>query len=157
MKQKHPSPFKAIFLLIVFCMSTLVSFACAIGIEMGYNKNHHQEESVAAPLVQKHTDNHVHTHDSDHNHFIPSEKHSEKKSDDDCCEKEAKKFGKFDKITSKVTTYDHHPISFILFGESFYSLDFIKSTRLISVKRNLYRGHHPPISDTRIAIQSFII
>ena len=138
-------------------MSTLVSFACAMGVEMGYNENHHQEAAVKTSSTHQHDDIHEHSGDKTHTHSKTVDTPSEKKADDDCCEKEAKKFGQFDKIVSKVATDNLHQIVLIAFIQTFYSFDLVKSNDLVSVKRNLYRSHHPPIPDRRIAIQSFLI
>lgn len=157
MKKKNLNPVKAILLLIVFCMSTLVSFACAIGIKMGYNENHHQEKVVKFSSSHHHNRSHDHSGDKNHKHAKTLDTHSEKKADDDCCKKEAKKFGQFDKIVSKVAIDNHQQIPLVAFVQTFYSFDLLKSNGLVSVKSNLYRGHHPPIPDRRIAIQSFLI
>ena len=137
-------------------MSTLVSFACAIGVEMGYNEKHHQEKAVKA-LSHHHDNSHEHSDNKAHKHSKTVDTPSEKKVADDCCKKEAKKFGQFDKIVSKVATDNNQQILLVAFIQTFYSFDLLKSNDLVSVKRNLYRGHHPPIPDRRIAIQSFLI
>jgi hypothetical protein len=168
MKHKNLIALKAFFLLIVFCMSTMVSFACAMGVEMGYNKNHHQEIAKEVPSAHKHkltsianhkhSDNAIHEHadSSQHQHAKPDDTHSKNKADD-CCKKEAKKFSKFDKIVVKTSQNVQQPVFFILFVQTFYSFDILKTAELISLRSNLYRSHHPPISDKRIAIQSFLI
>lgn len=157
MKKKNLKPVKAMFLLIVFCMSTLVSFACAMGVEMGYNENHHQDKVVKASSSHHHDDSHEHSDNKTHKHSKSVDTQSEKKADDDCCKKEAKKFAQFDKIVSKVSADNNQQILLVAFVQTFYSFDLLKSNDLVSVKRNLYRGHHPPIPDRRIAIQSFLI
>lgn len=137
-------------------MSTLVSFACAMGVEMGYNENHHQEVVVKTSLTHQHGDSHEHSDATKHQHSKTNDASSEKKADD-CCKKEAKKFGQFDKIVSKVSFDIHQPIFFISFIQSVYSFDLSAETKLINVKSNLYRSHHPPIPDKLIAFQSFLI
>jgi hypothetical protein len=43
MKRSQSIKFKAIFLLVVFTLNTAVIFACAVGLEMGFNSSHHPE------------------------------------------------------------------------------------------------------------------
>jgi hypothetical protein len=155
MKQKNLIPLKAMFLLIVFCMSTMVSFACVMGMEMGYNKNHHEEVASKASSTHQHGDSHEHLEKVKHQHAQKSTK-PEKKTDD-CCKKEAKKFAQFDKIVSKISLDNYQPILSVSFIQSFYSFDILEITSLVSVKSNLYRSHHPPIHNKLIAIQTFLI
>ena len=161
MKQKNLISLKAMFLLFVFCMSTIVSFACAMGVEMGYNQKHHQEVSLESPSGHKHehTENtkHEHADSAKHQHPKTDATHSKNKTDDDCCKKEAKKFGRFDKIVAKISLDTNQPVFFFSIVQSFYSFDLLESTQLTSFRSNLYRNHHPPISDKRIAIQFFLI
>ncbi|MBC7653562.1 MAG: hypothetical protein H7098_03700 [Oligoflexus sp.] len=161
MKHKNLIPLKALFLLFVFCMSTVVSFACALGVEMGYNQNHHQEVSLKVLSAQKHehtnSTKHEHADNSKHQHPKTDASHSKSKPADDCCKKEAKKFGQFDKIVAKISLDINQPVIFISFIQSFYSFDLIESAQLVSFRSNLYQSDHPPISDKRIAIQSFLI
>ena len=157
MKLKNLIPLKAMFLLIVFCMSTMVSFACAMGVEMGYNEKHHEEVAIKASSTQQHDDSHEHSENVKHQHSKSNNNPSGKKAEDDCCKKEAKKFGQFDKLVSKVSVDIHHPVLFVSFIQSFYSFDVQNVTKLIYVKSNLYRSHHPPIPDKLIAFQSFLI
>ena len=138
-------------------MSTMVSFACAMGVEMGYNENHHEEVAIKSSSTHQHDDSHEHSENVKHQHSESNDTPFEKKADDDCCKKEAKKFGQFDKIVSKVSVDINYPVFFDSFIQSFYSFDIQKFTKLTYVKSNLYRSHHPPIPDKLIAFQSFLI
>ena len=54
---------KATLLLIVFSMNTVVGFACAMGVDMGYNNSHHEAEATEV-AVHVHADGKKHHHDS---------------------------------------------------------------------------------------------
>ena len=138
-------------------MSTMVSFACAMGVEMGYNENHHEEVTIKASSTLQHGNSHERLENVKHQHSESNDTPSEKKADDDCCKKEAKKFGQFDKIVSKISVDIHHSVLFVSFIQSFYSFDVQNVTKLIYIKSNLYRSHHPPIPDKLIAFQFFLI
>ena len=72
MKRKLSIQLKAAFLLLVFAFNTLIGFACAIGIDMGFNSsNHHDEEA---------TEVHVHADGKRHDHLNQSEKHKHKEN-----------------------------------------------------------------------------
>jgi hypothetical protein len=49
MKRNRSIKLKAIFLLVVFTLNTAVTFACAVGLNMGFNRSHHQEELAVKP------------------------------------------------------------------------------------------------------------
>ncbi len=159
MKNKNLIPLKAMFLLFVFSMSTMLSFACAIGVKMGYNENHHAPKEIVTKTTHAsyaHEKEHHHPKEAQHQHHKAATG-NEKSTDDDCCKKEARKFGKIDKIVSKVSVDIQQPVFIISFFKSFNTVNLLESTELISVKRNLYRSHHPPIPDRQLATQSFLI
>ena len=58
MKRSPSIQLKAAFLLIVFSLNTVVGFACSVGLEMGFNSSHHQEEKAA--ITHKHDNSHQH-------------------------------------------------------------------------------------------------
>ena len=67
MKKNISIQLKAAFLLIVFGLNTMVGFACAIGVDMGFNTtNHHDEEA---------TEVHQHADGSKHDHHNQASKH----------------------------------------------------------------------------------
>ncbi len=153
MKQKNLIALKAFFLLFVFCMNTVVCFACAFGARMEYNENHHQEVLLNTPPEHKHE----HANNAKHEHSKTDASHSKNKAGDDCCKNEAKKFGEFNKIVNKISFDLHQPVFFLSYFQSFHSFDLHNSAQLISLKRNLYQSHHPPISNRQIANQTFLI
>jgi hypothetical protein len=71
---------KCFILLLIFSVSSLAGFACSIGVNMGYNKGHHQHGKEP---VKASTDHHHHHHDEK-----PPENESKKQRHDgglDCC------------------------------------------------------------------------
>jgi len=72
----------ALFLLVTFSMNPVVGFACSLGVDMGFNSDHHshdsgeQHEHTDADHHQEHDGNNSHSH----NHETKSHHHSEAKS-----------------------------------------------------------------------------
>ncbi len=156
----------AAFLLIVFSLNTVVGFACSVGIDMGFNSNHHKaEESSAVPLVHVHNDgkNHVHNekkighdHGKGHHHDKTSNHHESKDNNDNCCNDKVLKFEQLDKsVPSSLNLI--HPIFFTALpaAVNYNSLDC--ATGISKDIRQFARCYHPPIPDIRITIQSFQI
>lgn len=173
MKRSLSIKLKAIFLLVVFSLSTLVSFACAAGLDMGYNRSHHKIRDNSA--LQEHPgDNHNHSKNTQHGHSssdTPKEHshkdeidHHEKKNGtskestpDDCCRDEAAKFEKCDKLNPQIFNYNLQAVFITLLIDPIFNVDAITASLHNPNSRYLVRNHHPPIADTRIAIQSFLI
>ena len=142
---------KAALLLIVFSMNTVIGFACAIGIDMGYNNSHHEAEATEV-AVHVHADGKKHHHDKK-----PVANHHDKKDaskKDDCCTNEIMKFQQSDKnMTAK--TGINMPV-FVAILTTFFGIDNFKSVQSSSPKY-IASYFHPPPPDIRIAIQSFQI
>lgn len=157
MKKSSSIQLKAVFLLIVFSLNTVVGFACSVGLDMGFNGSHHQEEKT----VLAHKDALAHQHSKAHSHdeqnVLAKDHHSSKKTKDNCCTDEAAKFAKVDKLTPQSFDFSIHPVFLTAFLSSFYHFDFFASNSHISNNKFFVRTHHPPISDIRVAIQSFQI
>ena len=120
-------------LLVVFSLNPLLGFACSIGIDMGYNSNHHHS-------AKKHNC-----------------KHSEKKPENkkDCCKDQVQQFQTLDKSLPTDVNFVH-PILLSGLVEAFYSIS-LPSISFIKDIRQFVRSYHPPIPDIRTAIQSFQI
>lgn len=151
---------KAAFLIIVFSLNTIIGFACAIGIDMGFNAtHHHEEEGIQAPL-------HIHADGKKHIHENGSAKHHDeagghpyksKEGKDGCCNDKVIQFARLEK---SIPPSLRPTINFVLFGSfipAFYSTDVLFTSRQFRNIKYFVRGHHPPIPDIRIAIQSFRI
>jgi len=140
---------KAAFLLIVFSLNTVIGFACAVGLDMGFNSHHHEESAIEVTENHHHNKSHHHDEADIHHHQTNNNK-------DNCCNDEVMKFQQVDKaIASSVTLVS--PIFFTSFLASFYNIDIFSSKNRTSDIKYFVRSHHPPIPDIRIAIQSFQI
>ncbi|MES2005503.1 hypothetical protein GWC95_05345 [Sediminibacterium roseum] len=151
--------FRAAFLLAVFFLNTAVGFACAIGVDMGFNAKHHNETPVSPP-IHVHADGkkHVHKKTGGHAHSRKAQAHEKSDSKDNCCKDKVVKMEQADKSrpasTIGVIVPLHSsalPVSFYHFNISEYGSDREKNIK------QFVRCHHPPIQDIRIAIQSFQI
>lgn len=149
MKRKKSIQLKAAFLLIVFSLNTVIGFACAVGMNMGFNSHHHEESAVEILGIHQHDKSRHHDDADVHHHNKANEK-------DNCCNDEVMKFQKVDKALASSITLDS-PVFFTSFPASFYSIDILSSNNRISEIKYFIRRHHPPIPDIRIAIQSFLI
>jgi hypothetical protein len=89
MKEERNNIIRAIFLLVVFSLNTIAGFACSIGIDMGYNANHHAH----ATQVHKKANSHHHDHKAPHKHDASKEESNHH----DCCSDEVTKFIQLDK------------------------------------------------------------
>ena len=99
-------------------MNTVIGFACAMGVNMGFNAHHHKK--------------------------------------DDCCNDKALKIFQADKAVPQANILVN-PIFVTAFISSFYITDALYDHFQIPGIKYFFRGHHPPIPDIRIAIQSFQI
>jgi hypothetical protein len=62
MKPRFSIQLKAAFLLVVFSINTVVGFACAVGLDMGFNTKHHEDEQATGAVVHIHADGKKHIH-----------------------------------------------------------------------------------------------
>jgi len=140
---------KAAFLLIVFSLNTVIGFACAVGLDMGFNSHHHEESAIEV------TENHHHDK-SHHNDEADIHHHQTNNNKDNCCNDGVMKFQQVDKnIATSFSLIN--PLFFTSFLASYYNIDILSSNNRISDVKYFVRRHHPPIPDIRIAIQSFQI
>lgn len=156
MNQNISIQIKAAFLIIVFSLNTMIGFACAIGIDMGFNKTHHEEETTE-DVVHIHKDGkkHVHYNEAGKHHDETSNHHKAKDGKDNCCNDKVIKITQLDKFIPQSLSAIN-PVFFTIFISSFYNIDLLFTSQSVSIKY-FVRSHHPPIPDIRIAIQSFQI
>jgi len=138
---------KAAFLLAVFVLNTLVGFACALGVNMGFNHPHHHDKS------------HHHHHDQLHHHHEQAAVgHSHSTGEKgNCCNDEVVKFSQVDKSTPQSIKAGISPIFFTAFVSSFYNINLLYTFQTPIPGKSFLRSYHPPIADIRIAVQSFQI
>lgn len=165
---------KALFLLIVFATNTAVGFACALGVDMGFNTPHHSEIAEAVEVHvhddgKKHvhekevpeSNNHVHEdgakhqHDSEPSKQIPADDgQSFTKSPGGCCGNEVQKFQNLDKNVS-VNAGINVPV-FVAILSTYFDVDFSTALKDFPVNYKA-RFYYPPPPDIRIAMQRFQI
>lgn len=165
---------KALFLLIVFATNTAVGFACALGVDMGFNTPHHSEIAEAVEVHvhddgKKHvhekevpeSNNHVHEdgvkhqHDSEPSKQIPvDDGQSFTKSPGGCCSNEVQKFQNLDKNVS-VNAGINVPV-FVAILSTYFDADFSTALKDFPVNYKA-RFYYPPPPDIRIAMQRFQI
>jgi hypothetical protein len=142
MRKNISIQYKATFLLIVFSLNMIIGFACAIGIDMGFNTLHHEETEVIA-------------HEGSHHHEADSH-HKSKGCKGNCCNDHVIKFSQVDKSLPQ-SFVSFNTIFFTTLISTFYNIDVLHISKAIANIRYFARSHHPPIPDIRIAIQSFQI
>lgn len=143
---------------------------------MAFNADHHKEPAATQQKGHEHGTSHEHDNSSDHHqnpashhenpadhhqdqadHHDKQASHSEEKTADDCCKDEVAKFEKNDKRTPQPFNYNIQPQFVNLAFNTPYNIDVIASYLHLPSNKYFVRNHHPPIADTRIAIQSFLI
>ncbi|MEP7108477.1 MAG: hypothetical protein ABI760_10855 [Ferruginibacter sp.] len=172
---------KAAFLLLIFGLNTIVGFACAMGIEMGFNTSHKRGETSEGTV-------HVHANGANHQHHDEANKdhpdnvsevsvhvqvngekplphnhsnghHCEKKDaadKGDCCNNKVIKVLQSDKSVRQFNTIAN-PVFFTVFVSSYYNIALLFPSQVTASIKYFVRCYHPPISDNRIAIRSFQI
>ncbi len=146
MKRNISIQIKAAFLLLVFSLNTVIGFACAIGIDMGFNSAHHHDEETAI------TNTNSHHHDEANNHH-----HNSKDGKDNCCNDKVMKISQADKSLPPSSSTIITSIFSVVFVSSFYNIDILLTSQSSPTVKYFVRSYHPPIPDIRIAIQSFQI
>ena len=147
---------RSLILLIVFSLNTVTGFACSIGLDLGYNKTHHQhDDSHSVQIKQKIADAHTH----EHGPTLLNKQNGINVSDNDvdCCSKGVTDFIKLDKAVTSFTGFQS-PIFFIAFVAQFLLPDQDHSpldTSLFGLFRRSWCLHDD--TDLRIVIQSFQI
>lgn len=130
-------------------MNTVIGFACAVGLDMGFNSHHHDESIIEVSENHHHDKSHHQDEAKIHHHQTNNGK-------DNCCNDEVMKFQQVDKnIATSISLIN--PLFFTSFLASFYNIDYFFPNTRISDNTYYDRTHHPPIPDIRIAIQSFQI
>lgn len=154
----------------------MVGFACALGVDMGFNTSHHNDAEVGEMHIhadgKKHnhekesanTITHEHNKDVNHHHDnstgpvkpVPGEKNITAKNSGGCCSDEVQKFQNLDKNLNQTVKSDINVPLFAVILSTFFGIDFINIVRAEPTKYKT-RFFYPPPTDIRIAIQRFQI
>lgn len=157
MKTRSSIQLKAAFLTLVFLLNTIVGFACAVGTDMGFKREHHQEQKTVHSSEHTHKSNEAHNH-AKHKHDESAADHHESKSPkDDCCKEDVAKLTKADKLYQPGFDYSLLSLSFFILPSTVYRIGNL-GTFPVNVPNAYFVRHcRPPVPDVRIAIQSFQI
>lgn len=142
---------KAIFLLVVFLLNTVVGFACALGMETNGVENHSHAESVH----HSHQD-HDHQHSDSHEHnsiTVPGLGFSK---EDHCCKTLVN-----DLVTQSKLVPENGKVQVVLPILLFPTYSYLLLVPVTSIEsdQSIYvdQRERPPNQDIRIIIKSFQI
>jgi hypothetical protein len=144
---------RALILLMVFSLNTIIGFACSVGVSMGYNEKHHE-----------HYQHHKHEKGHDHHHSHKSIHESVpsgsiiKAPVNDCCSGQVTSFAKLDKWVSYNNLLIKAPVLFIQVYNNFLNLESRQTYSSLNsnfqfVRRSCFLND----INIRIAIRSFQI
>ena len=145
MKRNIPAQLKAAFLLIIFYLNIIIAIGCNLGLCMCCKSAYQGETAMMANKGSCHL-----------HHNKSAEPLKSKGCTDNCCNVNVIKFLKVDKSFPECLSVPNG-ISFTILISYFDNPDVLDTSVLSSSTRYFVRGHHPPITDIRIAIQSFQI
>lgn len=143
----------AFFLLLVFSFSSIAGFACSIGIDMGYNKKHHEHSEAALHHALQNFSGGHHQHKAAFQASLTASGRSE-----DCCTNDVTAFAKLDKSVADNHLTLQPPIFLFAFTTAFLLQNEDETggavnSRFQFVRRSSFLNN----TDIRIAIQSFQI
>lgn len=159
--------FKALFLLVIFLLNTLVGFACAIQIEYksqenkvkGHAHDHssHAHDSASPADIAHNHGSHKHSDNHETAHKKPELNHSQSGSAEDssCCQDEVSKFYSLDKIAPQSVKIIAKPPVLDITGFYYTPLAVLPIKK--GFDKYIDNRQRPPTNDIRIAIQSFQI
>ncbi len=130
-------------------MNTVMGFACAMGLDMGFNSKHHDDEVMETP-IHVHADGNKHEHHNEANKHIQDEKKSTEKGG--CCNDKVVYFQTGDKNLTAKTIIDAP--SFVAIVSDFLGIDLYNISKAYPQK-NIVRFFYPPPPDILVSIQKF--
>ena len=147
MKKSISIQLKAALLLILFSTNTVMGFACAVGIDMGFNTtNHHDDDEATEITVHQHAAGKRHLH----------HQHSKEDSEKGGCNDSVIKFQSLDKSLNQNGNVAINVPVFVALLSSYFGIENFKQTQAFNQKY-IFDFFHPPPPDIRILIQSFQI
>ena len=150
MNRKQSILVNAAFLLIIFSLNMIIGFACAVGLDMGFNSHHHDGDETTMLNTSHHHNASQHHDEADNDH------HNSKDGKDNCCNDQVMKFTQIDKsVPQSLKTIS--PTFFTAFVSAWYGIDISYTSYSNTSIKYFVRSYHPPIADIRIAIHSFQI
>jgi len=142
---------KAAFLLVVFSLNTFTGFACAVGMDMNFNKGHHQSQIPAAHVA------HEHQH-ADFNHHHNTDRLQKNGGEkENCCKDAATKLTASDKLIQRTFNTSKLSVLFTMLPDITPPQSLAHRLPANLPNTSFSRHCRSPIKDVRIAIQSFQI
>lgn len=138
---------KTVMLITVFSLNIIVGFVCSIGVDMGFNAYHHEEDAIKM---------HVHADGKKHHHDKREAQHTDNAKKDDCCNDKILKISQTEKAVPQ-TSKHISPVFFTAFVAIYSNINITYAAQANTPNKYFVLGHHPPIPDIRIGIQSFQI
>ena len=135
-------------------MNTVIGFACAIGVDMGFNSKHHHDDDEEVTETSVHVDGKEHQHhDKETKHNHDSKENSEKGG---CCNDGIIKFQNLEKNLNQNNTQVIYAHVFATILSNFWSINIFNCAKALpqQYKASVF---HPPPTDILIAIQRFQI
>lgn len=154
---------KAAFLLLVFALNTVVSFACSVGL-VDFSKEHHKHDATHSHDKANNHEKTSHHHDenvdlNNHQHLASDNNYSQSEEENNCCSDDVVKVSTLDKA---VTTVNQNPLPLpveVMAAIYAYILPDYYSQKLLVKPKPPFDRSWDLSDDTniRIAIQSFQI
>ena len=143
MKPDKTIKIKAFILMSVFSLSTVISFACSLGLDMGYNNGHHTKKKKTA-------------HECCEKPVSTSENQSSEEKDD-CCTNSVINF----QLMAKSITQNNIDFS-VLFSQLHHeAIEFLIALKQFTISSEMkwavFRSDQLPPPDIRVSIHSFQI
>ncbi|MBN8718693.1 MAG: hypothetical protein J0H85_04555 [Sediminibacterium magnilacihabitans] len=166
MKSNRTIKIKALFLLAIFSLNTVVGFACSLGLDMGFNSRHHSHEESEK---QEHVNGHHHEGNKSHSHQHGPVSHHHTDSgnniasfsspgEENCCTDFVVGFQNTDKQIAEKSSIPQKGTNTLL-----YLVFAPPSAELLNAKGFAEHSRIPPREidysppDIRVFIQSFLI
>lgn len=146
---------KAAFLVTVFSLNTVIGFACALGVDMKFNSEHHHNNDnnilTETSVTVAHNEQHQHEENiKQHQHVNDGSEEA------GCCNDEVLKFQNLTKnFNQKDNVALNAPVFVALLG-SYFAVDMFSIPQVFN-QHYIFDFFHPPSPDIRILIQSFQI
>ncbi len=177
MSKQKSIQLKAILLLLVFSINTVVGFACAMGFDGNLASSHHHahpenhkkiqghEEHAAShhehpsdmPLPDQHVGNPAEgEHHNGHGEHDHAKSPTAEKGDNDCCNDEVLKIQSSEKwVNAAISSNVYTPV-FVFIASVYFNISERSLDKEIILEFSP-RFYYPPPSDTRIAFRRFQI
>ena len=145
----------------MFSLNTVVGFACALGMDMEFNSQHHENADAIAHQHEEGTPSHHHDNSSGSHHHDDMDNHpqqskSEQNKKDNCCNDNVIKFEQLDKSITNAVKVTFNSTVFAALVHVLYFSDIVSASQ-VTHQLPIARWCFPAPPDIRVSIQSFQI